>query len=367
MRQPNKKFNTIVGIVCEGTETENQYLYDLIRSEAFNKGRFKIIPKIEEEDSPVRAKTVRAKKKIKEKASDKKSYHEIEEDSEKDYKLYKSQPLRYVREAFLMQEEYGCNEVWAVFDKDIHPAHEEAFAYATDNNVGIAFNSLAFEQWVLLHFEKSGSLFSKIECKEKIETLKNNKRSRSKTETKTIGCGKTKDCLDNIDCLCAYIRRNYISDYSKKDPTMYDSHLKGKLLQAIENAAWLRQKYDNTKTPIYELNPYTNMDKFISRLFEIGKNQLLPSIQWFDIRKNSLIAKKLKLAVTDGILTVHNQSKITQKIDRISLSDEYAENEHCLCSNIILPAEETKEINIATYNKAHLRINYSNTYYISTI
>ena len=72
---------------------------------------------------------------------------------------YKAVPIRYVREAQEGLEDGVYESTWAVFDKDYHPEHKEAFKLAKqeidENKVNIAFSSISFEQWILLHFEKT--------------------------------------------------------------------------------------------------------------------------------------------------------------------------------------------------------------------
>jgi hypothetical protein len=67
-------------------------------------------------------------------------------------------------------EDGTYSEVWAVFDKDGHPNHEEAFNLASTDiagkKVNIAFTSIAFEYWILLHFESNDTAFVKSMCRQ---------------------------------------------------------------------------------------------------------------------------------------------------------------------------------------------------------
>jgi hypothetical protein len=53
------------------------------------------------------------------------------------------------------------DELWVVFDKDGYTKHKEAFELAKENKINIAFSSISFETWVLLHFERNNKSFSK--------------------------------------------------------------------------------------------------------------------------------------------------------------------------------------------------------------
>lgn len=224
MRQKRKLRSLDIGVVCEGTKTENVYFFQMFDQESSLKGvNYRIIPKEEESGNIERANNKRSKRTIKK--SKLNIYHELEELDEDTYKKYKAQPLRYVREAYLLKEDFGLSEVWAVFDKDGHPSLQEAFEKAEQWGVNIAFSSLSFEQWVLLHYEKSCASFHIVACKNK---------------TKSIDCNKIIPCINPDDeCLCGYIRRNYYHNYSKSDTNIY-RHLRPYLEKAIENSAWLR-------------------------------------------------------------------------------------------------------------------------------
>ena len=48
------------------------------------------------------------------------------------------------------------DEVWAVFDRDAHPAFDRAIATCHDNGVGLAISNPCFELWLILHSEEFG-------------------------------------------------------------------------------------------------------------------------------------------------------------------------------------------------------------------
>ena len=179
-------------------------------------------------------------------------------------KKYKAAPIRYVREAQQGLEDGTFDEVWAVFDKDGHPKPKEAYELATTliegKIVNIAFSSIAFEHWVLLHFEKNNTAFLKSECK-----------AGTGKSKKPIGCGTgiSGDCY-GAKCVIGYLKTCQYLDY-KKVMNIYAS-IKDKTQFALENAAWLRHQQINNILPIWKQNPYTDIDTLVKRLLQIDKN-----------------------------------------------------------------------------------------------
>ena len=79
-------------------------------------------------------------------------------------------PLKWVLEGQNEELKTGTfNEVWTVFDHDNHPARKEANDQAKviveGKKVRIAFSSIAFEYYLLLHFERVYKSFKKSECR----------------------------------------------------------------------------------------------------------------------------------------------------------------------------------------------------------
>lgn len=148
-----------------------------------------------------------------------------------------SHALGLVREAQSRINDF--DEVWVVFDKDGYAKHKETFELAdkemNGKKVNIAFSSIAFEQWVLLHFEKSVAAHAK--SKDIIQYLKD---------------------------------QQYYPDYAKSNEKSTYTFLQNRTLQAIENAVWLRH-YNGalTNTPVYDINPYTDIDKLVTKLCAI--------------------------------------------------------------------------------------------------
>ena len=159
-------------------------------------------------------------------------------------------------------------ELWAVFDKDGHSHHKEAFERAVQevNNkkVQIGFTSRSFEHWIILHFEKNKTTFSVSECKNE--------------KGVPIICDSENGCKGET-CLAGYIRTNTpLKNYQKSNnkdslKSMMDILLQPKYLNnAFENAKWLREEIKNTPLlkdkKCYELNPYTDVDVLVRTLIE---------------------------------------------------------------------------------------------------
>ncbi len=131
-------------------------------------------------------------------------------------------------EDVLKFKETENDELWVVFDKDGYTKHHEAFCKAKDNGVNIAFSSISFEYWLLLHFEYTSSSFQKSK---------------------------------NVE----HALKKHLPDYEKKWTEIFEkvSHL---IQDAIIHAKRRKKEvgtanYDDCK--IYKLNPYTNVDELL--------------------------------------------------------------------------------------------------------
>ncbi|MBN9379942.1 MAG: RloB domain-containing protein [Chitinophagaceae bacterium] len=139
------------------------------------------------------------------------------------------------------------DEVWVVFDRNGYTKHKEAFELAADpvngKRVHIAFSSIAFEMWVLLHFEKSDTAFAK-------------------------SAGIVQLLRD----------KEYFPSYEKKAYLDTYSFLRDRTLLAMENAAWLRHELARAGMldgrPLYELNPYTDVDMLVLSLLEVREKYM---------------------------------------------------------------------------------------------
>lgn len=158
---------------------------------------------------------------------------------------------------------------WAVFDRDGHPFMEDTFQKAHVNNVHIGFSARSFENWVLLHFEKSSFAFFATQCKNQAG--------------KAIQCGTPRQmgCTDSA-CLCGHIRReNYIPHYSKENDYDLFTDIYPSTEIAMVNASWQRWKCKPKNTiPIYDINPYSDVDNLIK--FIQGDNT---QIMWGSINE----------------------------------------------------------------------------------
>lgn len=256
MPRRKKTLKNNLVIVCEGTDTEYLYfseLRDYVLANYPNRYcSIKVVPVPEEiikEKNPNRSVHVR-------KLNHEPQFHYYckYEKTAEDYAMYRGQPTRYVREAALFMQEDGYAEGWAVFDNDKHPAHETAFQYALKDNVGIAFSSYSFEEWLLAHFERCLKAYLHSECK---------------VADKEIHCGSKDadegDCHGE-NCLGGRLRsQGFIPDYSKNRKGVFGRYTIPRLKTAMINSAWLR--YRSTGT-IWERNPYTNVDCLVSKLLD---------------------------------------------------------------------------------------------------
>lgn len=255
-RRMKTNSNNIV-IVCEGTDTEYLYFSELKDYVESNfPDRFcgiKVVPVPEElirERNPRRSGLVRRMNNVPQ-------YHYYckFEKSAAEYEQYRAQPTRYVREAALFMQQDGYSEGWAVFDNDKHPAHEEAFRYASRDHVSIAFSSYSFEEWLLAHFERCPKAFHHSECKKM---------------DKELHCG-AKDAAEGDcrgeNCIGGRLRmQGYIPDYSKNMKGIFARYTLFNYKKAMINAAWLR--YRSAGRVLWESNPYTDVDELVASMLD---------------------------------------------------------------------------------------------------
>lgn len=265
----SRKSNHVIRIICEGSQTEALFfnsLRDDILKEKYEIGnvviKLKPEPIIKNEDNILEPKRGRYSAKLRKiKQSPK-----LEEDSIKGVP-----PLCWVN-AGIKDLEDGIDEVWTAFDKDRHPKIQEAFDAAkkevNGKKVNIAFSSICFEYYLLIHFEKIYHAFNKSECNEK-QYLGSGRKRNSKTvlfHCMTDQAVKDKACTGDL-CVNGYARsKNYWQETKSKETTY--SLVKDKLLIGICNAVWLRKESEKHEadTLYYLRNPFTTMDKLIERL-----------------------------------------------------------------------------------------------------
>jgi hypothetical protein len=167
-------------------------------------------------------------------------------------------PLKWVLEGQKELESGAYNEVWTVFDHDHHPARKEAFEEArkevNGKQVQIAFSSIAFEYYLLLHFERLYREFNKSECRD------------GKVILNCFSGVHPNDCYGD-SCVGGYARSKGFWKSSKGKSSMYPL-IKKYLEIGFENSAWLRYQSENCEEfiPVYDRNPYINVDNLVKRL-----------------------------------------------------------------------------------------------------
>jgi hypothetical protein len=165
-------------------------------------------------------------------------------------------PMGLVEAAKSINDEEGYDEVWAVFDKDRDRdvALQNAFAFARQHNIQIAFSSIAFEHWILLHFEKNNTAFERSDCESR---------------------GDVCEC-NGQRCTVTYMKQTHFEDYRKGSVKLY-SQVSPLNAAAIENAAWLKfQNRQNLSATLeiqypYNLNPHTDVDNLLIKLLELDR------------------------------------------------------------------------------------------------
>lgn len=74
-------------------------------------------------------------------------------------------PANMVREAKRKKKDY--DEVWVVFDRDRQrdPQNLLAIQRAANGRIRVAYSSIAFEHWLILHFERNDFAFQRESVK----------------------------------------------------------------------------------------------------------------------------------------------------------------------------------------------------------
>lgn len=270
----SQHFRKTILIVCEGARTEPDYFKEF-RDTIIGKDKsiyIKIDPipkddKLKEEEET--AQKIREGGRSRTIKNTQIQFPELEVEEE-----FVIQPVYYVRKAQLGLVDQVYDEVWAVYDKDGHAAHERAIELAhkeiEGKKVNIAFNSIAFEYWVLLHFERNSTAFQKSMCR---TNLPHDKKEYH-------FCGENTHALDcqGVFCVCGRIvNQNYLRYVGGKKEFLFSDYF-GNVNQAIENAVILRNNYIGNKTPIYDLNPYTTTYRIVFKLLQLPKTDYT----WFE-------------------------------------------------------------------------------------
>lgn len=217
----------------------------------------------------------------------------------------KTDPVNMVKEAKKSQKYY--DEVWVVFDKDRDRDQQnlQAIELASKSKIKVAFSSISFEEWVLLHFERSIMAFQRSDCESR---------------------GQQCTCNGTI-CASTYIKLNHYPAYVKGKAKLYDD-LSDKRDIALEFAAWL--KYHHSPITNYHLlNPYSDVDNLVSQLFE------LPTIHYAGVN-TSFSFEGIEFCVTNhstanNIITV--SIRTTNNSDRSFIFNNAQQNIKLLDTN----------------------------------
>lgn len=201
-------------------------------------------------------------------------------------------PLKWVIAAQEELSDGTFNEVWVVFDNDGHPARKEAFQKAQETidgkQVQIAYSSIAFEYYLLLHFERKYHTFQKSECR------------KGKVQVNcSTGGNHADDCLGE-ECVGGYARRQGYWKETKGKVSLFPM-IENKLEAGFRNAAWLRSQSDihAGNTPFHDRNPYVTTDAIVKRLtgYQDQYFEFIPFDKDFDIRGNLLVCFRKDLTV----------------------------------------------------------------------
>ncbi len=190
-------------ILCEGTQTEPNYFKGM-KADIHLKNPLSAL-RIEVFDT-----TINSGRELVKKAK------ELKEEAKKDKNPY--------------------DKVWVVVDRDGYTKHPQAFDQAKANDIQIAFSSIAFEYWFLLHFERTAKAFAKA------------------------------------DELIKYLKTKGYTDYEKNKS--HYAILKEKTETAIANAQWIREKHHQYEVDTqllyrHELNPFTDVDMLVEYLLDL--------------------------------------------------------------------------------------------------
>lgn len=240
-------------------------------------------------------------------------------------------PLSWIRLSRKKLNE-GVDEAWAVFDKDEHPARKDAFEEAEklidDKKVNIAFSSRSFEYYLLLHFEYLYHPFHATECGERIDGKKVNYNCMTE-KSKENACHGEK-------CINGYARLKKYWNETKTSQSTFPL-IEKRLKAGIINAKRLRIESNSKENcPIYDRNPYTNVDKLVCRLIH---TEIIPYHEECLFKDSG---DELFIRVHKNVIIVCNKSSHTVVIPEGLLKkynweiDKYESlNDRC-----ILPANE---------------------------
>ncbi len=280
-------FRKNILIICEGSTTEPNY-FDSLRDLSIKQVpeyRIKIRPlpendKIEiTQASPATQRQGRKSRQI----------NNVEVKEQPVPEEYAAQPLRYVWEAQQGLVDGTYDEVWAVFDLDEHPRHAEAFTLCKETingkSVQIAFSSISFETWILLHYEFNTTAFEKSQC-------------RIQKESNYCGQNIHEHDCHGERCVTGYLKIKEFIEKEKDIKKISFQELKDKIPKALKNSVDLRAYHPKNK-PIYKINPVTTVDRLVFKLLHTKFDY-----QWRDIDSVTIHDRKVIVTKHDGLLKI---------------------------------------------------------------
>ena len=217
----------------------------------------------------------------------------------------KTDAIGLVNVAIERKDEF--DEVWVVFDKDGYTKHKEAFELAKENNVNIAFSSISFETWVLLHFERCYESFA-----------------------------KSANIIDEK----FHNNNTYLHDYAKSGDYNLYPIIEDKTKTAFSNSSWLRNSLNfiNPGYTIYDANPYTDVDFLVKKLI------LDDVVYEFIVLGKNLVFEDVKIEVCDvnndyvvKIINSTNESLVWNEF----LIYDSAMNKINIVNSVILPGNSS--------------------------
>jgi hypothetical protein len=286
-----RQLKQTIYIVCEGTNTERIYFERIAQeNDVFEKYAITVYPS---EEDQIKA-------------------------SKKEGESIKTDAVNLVK---LAKEEINnnYNEVWAVFDKDGYTKHEKAFDDAQKHGIKLGFSSIAFEHWILLHYEQNRTAFP-----------------------------KSQNVIDYLE------QAGYFTGYSKKADISIYPRLQNLTQTAIENAAWLRMEMAKHiaagDDKIYELNPYTTVDELVMKL--LGFNPVTYGYIKETLRINDIsitvndVQRHCGITLSVCIVNHRNISYSANNLcDHFSLKDEDQNKFQLVIDNpIIIEPSSTQDI-----------------------
>lgn len=334
--RPQRRLKNNLVIVCEGTDTEYLYFYDVAlyvqstQPERF--GLIKVVPSPKDVSEMI---VVRQAYKRKMRPDDRGGthpeclYYVKEDHSKAEYDKNKAYPARFVREAQLFLEEDEFTEAWAIYDKDIHPGHKRAIELANqDSRLHIGYSAYSFEEWILCHFERNAYSYRHSVCEKK-------------------DCGVNNARCKGHDCLVGRIRqKGYIGNYKKNISGLFKHYLYNRIKMALINVSWLRfigrihEKELDMK--LYQRNPYTTIDRFVTYLINVPERY-----EWHSLKELFVFEKdEFYVDVKGDFLFIQLKGRGVHPLrdDRLFYCDENGNRSSSLITNPITLYDGRNEI-----------------------